>query len=224
MKKLSIIIVITFTLALLSACGTNNTTTDTPAENTKITQHSSDSDITKTPSSTSSIQTQSSSTSSSFKPSIPLKQAETPEDIKKAEKTLIINHKITKNENGEFVISAKLENADTLEENITIIDFSENIVFEDKIELATQKLVVINGKAFPNEDIIPGTSGRGTDKKTSLTTTIMDVNITNKSENTDLYTVTLPKTLDISELTFANSEFKLNKSFIKLDNETVSVE
>ena len=137
-----------------------------------------------------------------------------------AEQNLSVNRTISLLEDGSISIIAKLDGNSFLDKDFIIQDFVETVKFNENVDLLESSIEALNGTLFPLLTKIElGNYGPGpvSTKNSKFTVVLLDVNLDNSSENTDLYEVTFKIDQNIDSILFSGAELRYGNQILELD-------
>ena len=131
-----------------------------------------------------------------------------------------VNRTISLLEDGSISIIAKLDGNSFLDKDFIIQDFVETVKFNENVDLLESSIEALNGTLFPLLTKIElGNYGPGpvSTKNSKFTVVLLDVNLDNSSENTDLYEVTFKIDQNIDSILFSGAELRYGNQILELD-------
>ena len=142
------------------------------------------------------------------------------EEILEAQEELAIERDIIFLEDGSVKIFAYLTNVASIEDDVVLQDFVEEIKFNKHVEILESNVDAKNGFIFPASSKIEIANygpGPVSEKNTKFNVVLLDLNFTNDTENVELYELSFPPSVDIDSLFFTGTEFRFDKYILELD-------
>lgn len=142
--------------------------------------------------------------------------------LTEAEETLRVVREIVESGDGKYIVSAHLEGGATLGDSVVLQDFVEDIRFNERVVIVSGNVIAKNGTLFPpSHDLNISSYGPGPidERFTSINIAILDINFSNKSDDTELYEFVIEFDGEVDEILFDGAEFRFGKYILELDEE-----